>query len=60
MKKAIGVLVLIMSLVYAHAQSDFPKDSSMFKTLGWWEVREKDSIYTSIVHRYMAWQEVIC
>ena len=54
MKKAIGVLVLIMSLVYAHAQSDFPKDSSMFKILGWWEARDKDSIYTSIVHRYMA------
>ena len=54
MKKAIGVLVLIISVVYAHAQADFPKDSSMFKILGWWEAREKDSIYTSIVHRYMA------
>lgn len=54
MKKAIGVLVLIISVVYVHAQADFPKDSSMFKILGWWEAREKDSIYTSIVHRYMA------
>lgn len=54
MKKAIGVLVLIISVVYAHAQADFPKDSSMFKTLGWWEIRQKDSLYTSIGHRYMA------
>ena len=54
MKKAIGVLVLIISVVYAHAQADFPKDSSMFKTLGWWEISQKDSLYTSIGHRYMA------
>ena len=54
MKKAIGVLVLIISVVHAHAQADFPKDSSMFKTLGWWEIRQKDSLYTSIGHRYMA------
>ena len=54
MRKAIGVLVLIISVVYAHAQADFPKDSSMFKTLGWWEIRQKDSLYTSIGHRYMA------
>ena len=43
--------ILLLSKAVLFAQADFPKDSSIYKTLGWWKVRNESENITYITHR---------
>ena len=51
--------ILLLSKAVLFAQADFPKDSSIYKTLGWWKVRNESENITYITHRYMCGDNVL-
>ena len=42
--------ILLLSKAVLFAQADFPKDSSIYKTLGWWKVHNEYYIYHSSLY----------
>lgn len=51
--------ILLLSKAVLFAQADIPKDSSIYKTLGWWKVRNESENITYITHRYMCGDNVL-
>ena len=51
--------ILLLSKAVLFAQADFPKDSSIYKTLGWWKVHNESENITYITHRYMCGDNVL-